>query len=283
MFANQLKTVFLLGLLSTVFVSIGYAFKPEMVGVFFVLSLLMNLGAYFFSDTIVLKMNNASPVSESEYPSLHRMVGELSQRAGIPTPKIYLIEDAQPNAFATGRNPAHGVVAVTSGIMRILNERELRGVLAHEIAHIKNRDILIASVAAALASAVTYVAHAMQWMAFAGHRDDEESSSPWARLAFMMLAPLAGTLIQLAISRSREYIADASGAEISGDPNALADALEKLHMGASRIESHAAPATASLYIVNPFSASQFMALFSTHPAMEERVRRLRALRSSWGR
>ncbi len=274
---NQLKTVMLLGVLTAVFVSMGYVYKPEMVSVFFLVSIVMNIGAYFFSDTLVLKMSRAHPLDEGSYPALHRMVRELAERASIPVPRLYMIEDAQPNAFATGRNPEHGVVAVTSGIVSLLNERQLRGVIAHEIAHIKNRDILIASLAAALASAVTYVAHAMQWMAFAGQRDDEESSSPWARLAFALLAPLAGTLIQLAISRSREYVADATGASLSGDPHALADALERLHMGASRIESHAEPATASLYIVNPFSGSAMMSLFSTHPAMEERVRRLRAM------
>jgi heat shock protein HtpX len=266
--------------LSTVWIAIGGMLGQQSLVVFTAIALVMNFVAYFWSDKIVLRMQHAREVDERQAPRLHTMVAELAARAGIPKPRIYIVPEAQPNAFATGRNPEHAAVAVTEGIMDILNQRELRGVLAHELAHIKNRDILIATVAAAIATAVTYIANIVQWGAIFGgaHGDDDEGQSPLAALALAIVAPLAATLIQLAISRSREYEADRTGAQISGDPAALANALEKLHFGAQRIAALPVPATASLFIVNPFSGQGgITSWFSTHPPMEERIRRLMLL------
>src|SRR5215813_15144809 len=272
---NQLKTVLLLGILSAILVGIGGALGPNALGFSLVLALVMNLGAYFFSDRIVLAMHRAQELSPAEAPELHRMVAELSARAGIPTPRLYLIDEAQPNAFATGRNPEHAVVAVTSGILEALDRRELRGVLAHELAHVKNRDILVSSIAATVAAAITYVAHAVGF--FGAAASDDDGPSPLQSLLLALVAPIAATLIQLGISRSREYGADQTGAEISGDPEALARALEKLDQAAHAVPAPMQPATASLFIVNPFSATEgVFKLFSTHPSMRERIRRLRA-------
>jgi heat shock protein HtpX len=213
-------------------------------------------------------------------------VGDLARRAGIPKPRVYLVPELQPNAFATGRNPAHGVVAVTQGIMQVLDRRELRGVLAHELAHIKNRDILVSSIAATLGSVVTYVAHALSFAAmFGGSRSDEEGEGGGGALGGLFLAlvaPLAATLVQLGISRSREYMADETGARISGDPGALADALTKLESAAQVVPAEPVPATASLFIVNPLRGGAVLSLFSTPPAVEERVRRLRELAGKMG-
>jgi len=277
---NQLKTIILLGALSALFMGIGAAVAPGHLYLFAALALLMILGSYFFSDKIVLKMHGAQPVAPEDAPELHRMVEELAHQAGIPKPRICIIPDPQPNAFATGRNPSHGVVAVTEGILQLLDRRELRGVLAHELAHIKNRDILVSSIAAAAASAITYVAHALSFGAmFGGSQDDEEGGGVAGGLLMALVAPMAATLIQLGISRSREYMADETGAKLSGDPEALARALLKLERGAQAIPAHAAtPATASLFIVNPLGPLQSMArLFSTHPSTEERVERLMRL------
>jgi len=275
---NQIKTLLLLGVLSVVLISIGAALGKGFPGSSLVLSLAMNLGAYFYSDKLVLRMHGAQEVSPQEAPGLHRMVEELSQRAGIPKPRVFLMNEAQPNAFATGRNPEHGVVAVTAGILEVLDERELRGVLAHELAHIKNRDILVSTIAAAVASAVTYLAHAVGMFGsmFLGRDEDEgEGLSPLQVLALALVAPIAATLIQMGISRSREYLADQSGGEISGDPEALASALRKLEAGAMALPVEGRPATASLFIVSPFAGMQsILSLFSTHPRTEERVRRL---------
>lgn len=285
---NQIKTILLLGVMSAILVSIGGALGPGYLVLFGVLALAMNLGAYFMSDRIVLAMHHATEVSPAEAPDLHRMVEELARRAEIPKPRVYIIPDAQPNAFATGRNPEHGVVAVTEGIMQLLNERELRGVLAHEIAHIKNRDILVSTIAAAFASGITWIAHAVSFAgAFGGGQSDEEEegASPLAGLALAIVAPLAATLVQLGISRSREYMADETGAKLCGDPEALASALTKLENGVGLVPSEAAarPATASLFIVNPLSGgSSVMKWFSTHPTTEERVNRLLAMASSGG-
>ena len=279
---NQIKTVLLLGILSAVLIGIGGALgKGFLVGAL-VLAVALNVGAYFFSDKLVLSMHGARELSPSEAPRLHRMVEELSANARIPKPRVFLMNDMQPNAFATGRNPEHGVVAVTVGIMNLLDERELRGVIAHELAHIKNRDILVSSIAATVAAAVTYLAHAVGLFGsmFLGRGDDEgdEGLSPLQTLALAIVAPLAATLIQLGISRSREYLADQTGAEISGDPEALARALERLEQGAAMVPSTAQPATASLFIVSPFAGMQsILNLFSTHPRIEERARRLREL------
>lgn len=275
---NQLKTILLLGGLSVLLVGIGGAISPTFMYLMLGLAIAMNFGAYFYSDKLVLRMSRARELSATEAPQVHAIVEELSERAQLPKPRVYLIPEGQPNAFATGRNPEHAVVAVTDGILQLLNRRELRGVLAHELSHVKNRDVLVATVAAAIATAVTYIAHVLQFSAFFGGMQDDDEGSPFGALILALVAPLAASLIQMGISRSREYMADATGAEISGDPEGLARALEKLQMGAQRISPHAEPATASLYIVNPFSAGQsLMHLFSTHPPMEERVQRLRAM------
>jgi len=277
---NQLKTIVLLGALSALLVGIGGAMGGSYMYLFGVLALVMNFVGYFWSDKIVLKMSGARELAPNEAPWLHNMVQELSYAAQIPKPRVYLIPERQANAFATGRNPRNGAVAVTQGIVDLLNERELRGVIAHELAHIKNRDILVSSVAAMLATAITYAAHALQFAAIFGGagRDEEDRGSAGGGLLVALVAPIAATLVQLGISRSREFLADETGARISGDPMALASALRKLHMGAQRIPADVAPATASLFIVNPFAGGQtLMNLFSTHPPMEKRVERLMAL------
>jgi heat shock protein HtpX len=283
---NQLKTILLLGSMTALIVALGAVIAPNSLYLFGALALAMNLGAYFFSDKIVLRMQHAQPVSREELPEVYGMVEELSRKAGIPTPRVYVIHEDQPNAFATGRNPEHGVVAVTTGILRMLDQRELRGVLAHELAHIKNRDILLSSIAAAGASLVTWVAHALSFGAMfgGGHDDDGEEGSAAGGLLVALVAPLAATLIQLGISRSREFHADETGASISGDPEALARALLKLERGAHEIPAHVQPATASLFIVNPFGAMETAASwFSTHPATRDRVERLMAMaRGAYG-
>jgi heat shock protein HtpX len=276
---NQLKTVFLLGALSAVLVAIGGSLGPGALYVFTGLALLMNFGAYFFGDRVVLAMHRAAEIDPIEAPELHRMVAELARAAGIPKPRVFLIPSEQPNAFATGRDPANGVVAVTSGIIRMLDERELRGVLAHEIFHIRNRDVLVATIAASIAAAITYVAQAAQFAAlFGGGRSDEEGHGPLGTLVMVIVAPIAATLIQLGVSRSREYLADETAARLTGDPMALAQALAKLQVGAERIPAEGAPATASLFIVSPLVGSRGLSsLFSTHPPTEERIRRLEAM------
>lgn len=240
----------------------------------------MNFITYWFSDKIVLKMYGARQVSEAEAPDLYGTVRRLAQRAGLPMPKVYIMDQDQPNAFATGRNPEHGVVAVTTGIMRILSREELEGVLAHELAHIKHRDILVGTVAAAIAGAISYLAQMAQWaMIFGGRRDDEgEEGSPIAAFVMMIVGPIAAMMIQMAISRSREYGADAGGASISGNPRHLAGALRKLQMAAQQIPMNANPATAHMFIVSPLSGGGIFKLFSTHPPMEERIARLEAMR-----
>jgi heat shock protein HtpX len=281
---NQLKTILLLGALSALVIGIGAALSPGNLVLFAVLALAMNVGAYFWSDRLVLRTSGAREVSEAEAPQLHAVVTELAMRAQIPKPRVAIIDTDQPNAFATGRNPAHGVVAVTTGIMHTLSPRELRGVLAHELAHIKNRDTLVATLAAAAASMVTYVAHAMGFGMIANHDEEGEGGgNPLAMIATILLAPMAATLVQLAISRAREFGADEEGARIAGDPIALASALQRLE--ASHGDPYAMgpapePATASLYIVNPLSGGAGISRwFSTHPSTEERVRRLEAIAS----
>lgn len=280
---NQVKTILLLGVLSAVLVAFGGMLGPGYLYFFTGLAVLLNLGAYFFSDRIVLAMHQAREVAPEDAPRLHAVVEELAVIAQIPKPRVFVIEDAHANAFATGRSPNRGVVAVTTGILGLLNERELRGVLAHELGHIKNRDILISSIAAALATAVTHMANVIQFSALFGssHRQQEGEDgggSPVGGLLMALVAPLAAMLVQLGISRSREYLADEAGALISGDPEALAAALEKLARSAERVPGDAQPATASLFIVNPLAgAGGLLKLFSTHPPVEERVRRLRAM------
>ena len=241
----------------------------------------MNFISYWFSDKIVLKMYGARETSEAEAPELYSMVRELSYAAGLPMPKVYLMEQEQPNAFATGRNPEHGAIAVTTGIMKILTREELKGVLAHELAHIKHRDILVATIAATIAGAISYLAQMAQWTMFFGGRDDErEGGSPLAAIVMMIVAPIAALLIQMAISRSREYGADAGGAQIAGNPGYLASALRKLDGASRRIPMNANPATAHMFIVSPLSGGKFLKLFSTHPPMEERIARLEQMGAS---
>lgn len=282
---NQAKTVLLLGVLSALLVGIGGAVAPGSLGLFLVLAIVMNVGAYFFSDRIVLRMHGAQEVAPDQAPDLHRMVEELAQAANIPKPRVAIIDDPQPNAFATGRNPKHGVVAVTTGILQILSRRELRGVLAHEIAHIQHRDILVSSIAAVLGSAISGIAQMLQFGALFGgsSQDGEEEGGGGGGLALALIAPIAAMLVQFGISRSREYLADEGGAKLSGDPEALANALLKLHRAATEIPTEQpVPATASLFIVNPFAgAMQSLGRwFSTHPPVEERVRRLLEL-AAW--
>jgi heat shock protein HtpX len=277
---NHLKTIVLLGALSALLIAIGNVVAPGYLGFFAVMALAMNVGAYYFSDKMVLRMHGAQEVDPRQAPELHAMVQELAGRAQIPMPRVFMIDDPQPNAFATGRDPAHGVVAVTTGILRILSPRELRGVLAHELAHIRNRDILVSTIAACVTGVITYAAHAVGFLGMGSSNDEDGGdTSPLAGILMMLVAPIAATLIQLGISRSREYLADQTGAEISGDPLALASALARLEQAAAVVPSAMAqPATASLFIVNPFAGGARMArLFSTHPATAERIARLEAL------
>jgi heat shock protein HtpX len=277
---NVLRTTVLLAALTALFLVIGGAIGGNQ-GLFiaFVFALLMNFASYWFSDKIVLSMYGAREVSLNEAPDLYRLVQRLAQRAGIPMPRVYIIPSDAPNAFATGRNPQHGAVAVTEGILRMLDTDELAGVLAHELGHIRNRDTLIMTVAATLAGAITMLAHMAQWGAIFGFgRRDEEDSGGGGMLSLLfmaILAPIAATLIQLAISRSREYFADSTGAAVAGSPSGLARALEKLHYASQRLPMDANPATAHLFIVNPLTGGSLLNLFSTHPPIEERIRRLR--------
>jgi heat shock protein HtpX len=279
---NVLRTTVLLAALTALFLVIGGAIGGNQ-GLFvaFVFALLMNFASYWFSDKIVLSMYGAREVSLNEAPDLYRLVQRLAQRAGIPMPRVYIIPSDAPNAFATGRNPQHGAVAVTEGILRMLATDELAGVLAHELGHIRNRDTLIMTVAATLAGAITMLAHMAQWGAIFGFgRRDEEDSGGGGILGLLfmaILAPIAATLIQLAISRSREYFADSTGAAVAGSPSGLARALEKLHYASQRLPLDANPATAHLFIVNPLTGGSLVNLFSTHPPIEERIRRLRRI------
>ena len=282
---NLVKTGVLLAALTVLLVLIGGALGGQHGMVLaFVMAMVMNFGSYWFSDRIVLAMYRAQPVDEAQAPGLYRIVRTLATRAGIPMPRVYLLPDETPNAFATGRNPQHAAVAVTDGIMRIMSEEELEGVLAHELSHVQNRDTLIMAIAATLAGAITYVAHMAQWaMIFGGGRrdsDDHDSGAGGALggLLMVVLAPIAATLIQLAVSRSREYQADASGAQMAGQPWGLAKALEKLDMASKMVPMQdATPATAHLFIVNPLTGGGWTTLFSTHPPIAERIARLRAM------
>jgi heat shock protein HtpX len=281
---NTLKTTFLLSLLTVLLVIMGGAVGGQggMIVAFF-MAAVMNFGSYWFSDRIVLRMYNARQVSREEHPAFYGMIERLAERAGLPMPKVYIIPDDSPNAFATGRNPHHAAVAATDGILRILTPDELEGVMAHELAHVKNRDILIASIAATFAGAIAMIGNMLQWGAMfgAGRGDDDEGGGIGGMvgsLAMAIIAPIAAMLIQMAVSRSREYLADASGAGICGRPLALAGALRKLHNASRAIPMQdAGPATAHMFIVNPLTGGGMMALFSTHPPMEERIARLESL------
>jgi heat shock protein HtpX len=276
------KTAVLLGVLTALLILLGGAVGGQQgMVVAFVIALVMNFASYWFSDKIVLTMYGAKPIEESRAPALFRTVRTLATRGGLPMPRVYLIPSETPNAFATGRNPQNAAIAVTDGIMRILDEEELEGVLAHELSHVKNRDILIATIAATLAGAVTYLAHMAQWAAiFGGRRDDEEGESGgmFGAIFMAILAPIAAMLVQMAVSRAREFQADATGARLAGKPWGLAKALEKLHTASKMIPMEASQATAHLFIVNPLSGGSFLRLFSTHPPIEERIARLRAMR-----
>jgi heat shock protein HtpX len=278
-FGATLRTTILLASLSGLLVVIGALIGgPKTAGMFLIFALLMNLGSYFFSDKLALSMSRAKPISESEAPKLYQMVRELTTRADLPMPRLYMIPQDQPNAFATGRNPKHAAVAVTRGIMKLLSDEELRGVLSHELAHVKHRDILIQSVASAIGAAITYLAYMLMW--FGG--EDESPLSLVASLALVLLAPIAASIIQLSISRQREYAADAGGAEICGNPESLASALLRLEQGAAAMPMQVNQAAEPLYIVRPFSGKGISGLFSTHPPIDERVRRLRQMRPSLG-
>jgi heat shock protein HtpX len=280
--SNVFKTGLLLAVLTIMLVLLGGAIGGQQgMMVAFFIALAMNFVSYWFSDKIVLAAYGAQPIDEASAPRLYAIVHRLATRAGVPMPRVYLIPSETPNAFATGRNPEHAVVAVTEGIMRILDEDELEGVLAHELSHVKNRDVLISTIAATLAGAITYLAHMAQWAAiFGGRRDDDEGgSNPIAMIFLAILAPIAAMLVQMAVSRSREFHADATGARVAGQPWGLMKALEKLQMANQAMPMHhATPATAHLFIVNPLSGEMLMKLFSTHPPLEERIARLRAMR-----
>lgn len=276
---NLLKTTFLLTALTLLLMFVGKAIGGN-GGMMMALIMagVMNLVSYWFSDKIVLKMYGAREVTEAEAPRLYRITNQLAMKAMLPMPKVYIIPGMAPNAFATGRNPQHAAVAATEGILQMLNDEELEGVMAHELAHVGNRDILISSIVATIAGAISYLAHMAQWAAMFGGRDrDEEGGSPFVMIAMAIVAPIAAMLIQMAISRSREYSADAYGARICRKPLALASALKKLHMGAAAIPMNASPATAHMFIVSPLTGGGLMSLFSTHPPMEERVARLEEL------
>jgi heat shock protein HtpX len=279
-FGATLRTTILLASLSGLLVVIGALIGGvSTAAVFLGIALLINLGSYFFSDKMALAMSRAKPISESEAPKLYAVVRELTTRAGLPMPSLYVIPQDQPNAFATGRNPDHAAVAVTRGILNLLSEDELRGVLAHELAHVKHRDILIQSVASAIGAAITYLAYMLLWF---GGDDNNSPLGLVAAFALVLLAPLAATIIQLSISRQREYAADAGGAQICGNPESLASALLRLEQGAKAMPMEVNQAAEPLYIVKPFSSKGIAGLFSTHPPIEERVKRLRQMRPSLG-
>jgi heat shock protein HtpX len=279
--ANSVKTTLLLAALTGLFLAFGELLGGrqglEMALVF---AAIMNLGAYWFSDKIVLAMYRAKPIEEREAPELYSIVRRLASRASMPMPRVYLIPSDTPNAFATGRNPSHAVVAVTQGILRMLDREELEGVLGHELGHVLHRDILISSIAATIAGAILMLARWAQWAAIfgGGSRDERDRGGGFELILMAILAPIAAMLVQMAISRSREYHADEAGARLCGRPGALASALEKLAVASQRIPMSATPQTAHLFIVNPLSGQSLMKLFSTHPPIEERIARLRAMR-----
>jgi len=273
---NWVKTAMLMAAITALFIVIGGLIGGQrgmMLALFFALA--MNFFSYWYSDKMVLRMYNAQEVDETTAPQFYRMVRDLATRAGLPMPRVYLINEDAPNAFATGRNPEHAAVAATTGILRVLSEREMRGVMAHELAHVKHRDILISTISATMAGAISALANFA--MIFGGRDENGRPANPVASIAVALLAPIAGALIQMAISRAREFEADRGGAEISGDPQALASALDKIHRYAQGIPFPAAeehPATAQMMIMNPLSGGGLQNLFSTHPSTEERIRRL---------
>ena len=279
---NTIRTTLLLGALTGLLMLIGGYFGGKSgVVIAFLFAMVMNFGSYWFSDKIVLRMYKAQEISESQAPELYGIVKNLALRGDLPIPRVYVIPENTPNAFATGRDENHAVVAVTEGITRILNRDELEGVIGHELTHIKNKDMLIGSIAATLAGAIVMLANMAQWAAIFGgvSRDDDEGGGGLIGLILMaILAPIAATVIQMAISRSREFLADAGGAKISGKPYGLAGALEKLQRASQAIPMDANPSTAHMFIVNPLTGGSLMSLFSTHPPLEERIARLKSMR-----
>jgi heat shock protein HtpX len=278
--SNTLKTTFLLALMTALLLWIGQALGgSDGLVVALIMAAAMNVGSWWFSDRIVLRMYGARELSQADAPELYSIVHELALSAGMPMPRLYMVPSEAPNAFATGRSPSHAAVAVTEGIMRMLSRAELRAVLAHELSHVRNRDTLISAIAATLAGVILMVARMAQFAALFGgmRRDDREGASGLELLVMIVVAPLAAMLIQMAVSRSREYQADATGAQISHSPNDLASALEKIASASGRLALPAGPATAHLWIVNPLRGSWIANLFSTHPPVEERIRRLRAM------
>ena len=282
--SNAVRTAVLLGALTGLFAGLGYLLFGGVNGLLFFLVIagVMNFIAYWFSDKLALRMAGAHEVTREQEPHLHAMVAEVAELAGVPMPKVYVVQSESPNAFATGRNPEHAVVAVTTGIRRILSDRELRAVIGHEIGHVKNRDILTSSIAATIAGAISYLQTMLMWgMIFGGGRDREGGGNPLFALLAAMIGAMVAGIIQMAISRTREYAADQSGAEYTHDPEGLATALAKLHNGVQMNpmpQSAGAEATAPLYIMHPFRAGQGLSnLFSTHPPVEERIKRLRRM------
>ncbi|MBV9504361.1 MAG: zinc metalloprotease HtpX [Acidobacteriia bacterium] len=282
MTTNTLKTALLLGLLSGLFLLVGEAMGGRQgLYVALIFAGVMNFAGYFFSDKIALAMYRAQPVSETENPDVYRRVGpivrNLTQRMGLPMPKLWLIPDDSPNAFATGRSPSHASVAFTAGILELMSDNEIEGVVAHELGHVLHRDILISSVAAMVAAAITMLARMAFWFG-PRDRDDEEGGGMWGAVLMMILAPVAAMLIQMAISRSREYDADAASAKYVGSPYPLINGLEKLETWSKRLPMDASPATAHMFIIKPFTGQNIMRLFSTHPSTEDRIARLQAMR-----
>jgi len=278
--SNQLKTGLLLGLLTALILIFGQVLGGNGgLVIAFLLAIGMNVGSYWFSDRLVLRMYKASEVSPSEAPKLHEIVDELSQQAGIPKPRVFIIPEKSPNAFATGRNPHHGVVAVTQGILEILSKEELKGVLGHELGHIRNRDILIQTVAATLAGVIMFISTMVRWAAIFGMGGgDDEGGNPIVAIVLSIIAPIAALFIQMAISRSREYLADQAGAKFAGNPDYLAGALEKMDAYSRKIPMRKGDqSTAHMFIVNPFRGKNLANLFSTHPPIQERISRLRAM------
>jgi len=277
---NQLKTVILLGLLTGLMLAAGYFIGGNYgLTIALAIAVIMNFGSYFYSDKIVLRMYKAKPAIKSEYPQLHKIVSEVSKNAGILKPKVYIVPTENANAFATGRNPQNAVVACTQGILKILNEQELKGVIAHEIAHVKNRDILVATIAATIAAVISYLAMMARFAAIFGGMRDDRGGNGLSLLFLAILTPIIAVIIQLAISRSREYLADSTGAEFTKEPKALASALKKLEQANKNNHiKFGNTATSSLFITNPFSAQGLVSLFSTHPAMDSRIKRLNEMK-----
>lgn len=276
---NTLKTVFLMTMMMLLFLLVGYLLGGTTgMTIAFIFSLVMNFGSYWFSDKIVLKMYRAKQVTRDASPKFYDMIQELATKANLPMPKVYIIDDATPNAFATGRNPQNAAVAATTGILRGLNNEELAGVMAHELAHVKHRDILIGTIAATIVGTITYIAQMAGWAMMFGRNDDDREGGGISALVLLIVAPIAATLLQMAVSRSREFLADQGGAEISGNPNGLASALAKISRGNEmKPLTNAGPASAHMFIINPLQGGGILKLFSTHPPVEERIKRLQLI------